>query len=346
MSDPNYHAFASDNGSGICPEAWEALQRVNTGYTPAYGEDEYTRAAAEAIRAFFEVDCEVFFVFNGTAANSLALASLSKSYHSVLCHERAHVETDECGAPEFFSNGTKILTVGGDGGKVSLAALEHQITRRQDIHYPKPQVISVTQATEVGTIYTPDELKEIWALARKYRLRIHMDGTRLPNAIASLGVAPRTVTWEAGVDVLCLGGTKAGLPVGEAVVFFRKELAAEFGYRCKQAGQLASKMRFLAAPFLGVLETGAYLRHASHANALAERLARGLTETAGVELQYPRQANAVFVELPEALATALRAKGWHFYTFIGSNGARFVCNWDSSEGDVNALVADVSALAE
>jgi threonine aldolase len=343
MPSPNYHAFASDNGSGICPEAWAALEQVNTDYTPAYGEDDYTKAASDAIREFFEVDCEVFFVFNGTAANSLALASLCKSYHSVLCHERAHVETDECGAPEFFSNGTKILTVDGEGGKVSLDALEHQITRRSDIHYPKPQVISVTQSTEVGTIYTPDELQAVGRLARKYELLVHMDGSRLSNAIASLDVAPKAATWETGVDVLCMGGTKAGLPFGEAVVFFKKELAEEFGYRCKQAGQLASKMRFLSAPFLGVLESGAYLRHATHANAMADRLAEGLAMIKGVRLQYSREANAVFAQLPDALATALRDTGWHFYTFIGSDGARFVCNWNTSTEDVDTLLADAAS---
>jgi len=344
MTTSRHHAFASDNGSGICPEAWAALEQFNTGYTPAYGEDEHTGAATDAIREFFEVDCEVFFVFNGTAANSLALASLCDSYHSVLCHERAHIETDECGAPEFFSNGTKILTVGGENGKVDLTALEHQITRRQDIHYPKPRIISVTQSTEVGTVYTPDELKSIWALARKYGLRIHMDGSRLSNAIASLDIAPRCITWEAGVDVLCMGGTKAGLAVGEAVVFFRKELAEEFGYRCKQAGQLASKMRFLSAPFLGVLRSGAYLRHAAHANAMAERLAQGLAGVAGIELQYPRESNAVFARLPQALSDGLHQNGWHFYTFIGSDGARFVCNWNTTEEDVDALIADVTAI--
>lgn len=343
MTQPHYHAFASDNAGGICPEAWTALAETNTGYTPAYGEDGHTRAAADAIRDFFEVDCEVFFVFNGTAANSLALASLCKSHHSVLCHERAHVETDECGAPEFFSNGTKILTVGGENGKVDLDALEHQITRRTDIHYPKPRVISLTQATELGTVYTPEELKGVWALARKYGLRIHLDGARLPNAVAALDCPPRAITWEAGVDVLCLGGTKAGLPAGEAVVFFRKELADEFGYRCKQAGQLGSKMRFLAAPFFGVLESGAYLRHAAHANAMARRLADALAAIDGVTLKYPRQANAVFVQLDPARARALHEKGWHFYDFIGGGGARFMCSWSTTESDVDALVRDVAA---
>lgn len=345
MTIPNYHAFASDNGGGVCPEAWAALEAANTGYTPAYGEDSHTRAAADALRAIFDVDCDVFFVFNGTAANSLALASLCDSYHSVLCHERAHIETDECGAPEFFSNGTKILTVDGADGKVDLDALEHQITRRADIHYPKPRVISVTQATEVGTVYTPEELKGVWSLAQKYGLRIHMDGTRLPNALAALDLPPRALTWEVGVDVLCLGGTKAGLPVGEAVVFFRKDLAEEFGYRCKQAGQLASKMRFLAAPFLGVLETGAYLRHAAHANAMADRLARGLAALDGVTLKYPRQANAVFVQLESTRAHALRAMGWHFYTFIGDGGARFMCSWSTTEADVDALLTDMAGLS-
>lgn len=335
--------FASDNYAGICPEAWHALAEANTGHAPAYGEDEYTARAADLVREFFETDCEVFFTFNGTASNSLALASLCQSYHSILCHELAHVETDECGAPEFFSNGSKILLVPGDDGKIDLAAAAHAITKRSDIHYPKPKVISVTQPTEVGTVYRPEELAAVHAFTHRYGLRFHMDGARLANALATLDLPPRRVTWETGVDVLCFGGTKLGLPVGDAVVFFNKALAHEFDYRCKQAGQLASKMRFLAAPWIGMLRDrgAALLKHARHANACAAKLEARLREIPGVRALHPREANAVFVDLGAAGAAALRDRGWQFYSFIGDGGARLMCSWDTEEADIDALLRDL-----
>jgi threonine aldolase len=336
--------FASDNYAGICPEAWAALAEANHGHVTSYGNDPWTAEAAGMIRDLFETHCEVFFVFNGTAANSLALAHLCQSYHSILCHELAHVETDECGAPEFFSNGTKIQTVGGDHGKVTPAAIERMVKRRSDIHYPKPRVVSLGQSTEVGTVYTPDELKGIWSVAKSLGLRIHMDGARFANAVASLGVRPKEITWQAGVDVLCFGGTKNGFGVGEAVVFFDLKLAEEFDYRCKQAGQLASKMRFLSAPWAGMLRDGAWLRHAAHANAMAARLEAGISQLPGLKLMFPRQANAVFVELPGAVVAALRQRGWVFYTFIGQGGCRLMCAWDITEADVDAFLADLKSL--
>ena len=333
--------FASDNWSGICPEAWEALARANTGHVHSYGDDEFTRKACDLIREFFETDCEIFFTFNGTAANSLSLASLCQSFHSIICHELAHVETDECGAPEFFSNGTKILVVHGKNGKVDLEQVEHTISRRKDIHYPKPCVISLTQATEVGTVYQVEELKAIWSLARKYDLRIHMDGARLANALVTLDVAPKEITWGAGVDVLCFGGTKNGLSVGETVVFFNKKLAYEFDYRCKQAGQLASKMRFLSAPWIGILESGAFLRNAAHANRCADLLEHRLRSIPGVKIMFPREANSVFVQLPPQVAQRMRNRGWVFYTFIGAGGARLMCSWDTTDEDVESFVSDL-----
>lgn len=338
--------FASDNWSGICPEALDALMAANAGHVPSYGDDEWTARAADAIREFFETDCDVYFTFNGTAANSLAIATLCHSYHSVLCHELAHIETDECGAPEFFSGGTKILLVGGANGKIDLDQIEHQITRRSDIHYPKPRVISLAQSTEVGTVYTLGELQAIRAMAKEHGLRVHMDGARIANAIAALNCTPRAITRDADVDVVCMGGTKAGLPVGDAVVFFRRDLSEEFAYRCKQAGQLASKMRFLSAPWLGLLETGAYLRYAAHANACAKRLADKLAELEGVSLQSPAEANAVFLNLPKGIPEKLKALGWHFYTFIGDGGARFMTTWDTTDDDIDALVADVARFVD
>ena len=342
--DSSRRHFASDNYSGICPEAWAALAAANHGHARSYGDDPWTARASDLLREVFETDCEVFFVFNGTAANSLTLASCCQSYHSILCHELAHVETDECGAPEFFSNGTKLLMLPGEQGKISPAAIEHTVKKRTDVHFPKPRAVSVTNATEVGTVYAPDDLKAIWAKTKALDLKLHMDGARFANAVASLGCAPKELTWQAGVDALCFGGTKNGMAVGEAVVFFNREMAREFDYRCKQAGQLASKMRFLSASWVGMLEDGAWLRHASHANAMAARLASALSDLPGVSLLFPRQANGVFAELPPAAIASLRAKGWLFYTFIGAGGCRFMCGWDTTPEDVDTLAADLRAV--
>ncbi len=344
MIDKNM--FASDNYSGICPSAWKALEEANHGFGCAYGDDDWTHRACDALRDFFETDCQVFFVFNGTAANSLALASLCRSYHSIICHELAHVETDECGACEFFSNGTKVLLVPGADGKVDLDAVRHTVERRTDIHYPKPKALSLTQATEVGTLYTVAEMAAIGGLAKGLGLKLHVDGARFANALASLNVAPAELSWRAGVDVLTFGGTKNGMPVGEAVVFFDHKLAEEFDFRCKQAGQLASKMRFLAAPWAGMLEAGALLDNADHANSMARLLATQLTGIEGISLVHPVEASAVFVRLPEPLIDALHDAGWHFYTFIGSGHARFMCSWQTTAADVGYFVAEVKRLAD
>lgn len=336
--------FASDNYAGIAPEALSALLGANTGHAPAYGDDPWTQRVADRLRALFETDCDVYFVFNGTAANSLALAALCQSYHSVICHEAAHVDTDECGAPEFFSNGAKLLTARGELGKLAPAAVEDLVTRRSDIHYPKPAVVTLTQATELGTLYTPEEVAAIATTARARGLHVHMDGARFANAVAALGVTPADITWRAGVDVLCFGGTKMGLPVGEAVVFFKRELAIDFAWRCKQAGQLASKMRFLAAPWLGMLENDAWLRHAAHANAMARRLSEGLAALPGVRIAHPTQANGVFADLPPRMEAGLRSCGWRFYNFIGG-AARFMCAWDIEPATVDRLLADARKFA-
>ncbi|MCB1414496.1 MAG: low specificity L-threonine aldolase [Xanthobacteraceae bacterium] len=342
MSQPQQ--FASDNYAGICPEAWEAMASANNGGAPAYGEDEWTARAADAFRALFKTDCEVFFVFNGTAANSLALASLCQSYHSVICSDAAHVETDECGAPEFFSNGSKLLVAPSVDGKLTPDAVRLLASNRSDIHYPKPRVVTITQPTETGQIYSADELKALSAVCREFGLSLHMDGARFANACAGLQCDPADITWKAGVDVLCFGGTKNGMAVGEAIVFFNKALAEDFAYRCKQAGQLASKMRFLAAPWIRMLEGGAWLRNAEHGNRCARRLAEGVAALPQVALICPVEANAVFLQMPEAMMSGLRDKGWRFYTFIGG-GARFMFAWDSQIARVDELVSDIKALA-
>ena len=335
--------FASDNNSGICPEAWAALEEANQNHAPGYGDDRWTKQAADLIREVFETDCEVFFVFNGTAANSLSLASTCRSYHSILCHENAHVEQDECGAPEFFSNGTKVQLVPGANGRMTPQGLNRLFLNGQIYTFQNPAV-TLTQATELGTLYQPAQLQAIHRVAKKHELKIHMDGARFANAVAQLKVAPKEITWKAGVDILSFGCTKNGAPVGDAVVFFNHDLAHEFEWRCKQAGQLASKMRFIAAPWVHLLREDAWLRHAAHANKMAARLARGINRIRGLKLMFPRQANGVFVELPVAVIAALHRLGWHFYTFIGEGGARLMCSWDTTPEDVDDLLADLTEL--
>jgi threonine aldolase len=338
--------FTSDNCSGICPEAWAAMAEANISHEPSYGNDAWTQRAADRIREIFEKDCEVFFVFNGTAANSLSLASLCQSYHSVLCHEHAHVETAECGAPEFFANGSKILLLQGAHGKIDPAEIERAVKKRTDIHYPKPRVLSITQVTETGTVYSVAEIQTLAETAKKFGLRVQMDGARFANAVASLGVAPADITWRAGVDVLCFGGSKNGIALGEAVVFFDHDLARDFDYRCKQGGQLASKMRFLSAPWLGMLKDGAWLRHARHSNEMAKRLEAGLRKIPGVDISHAVQSNVVFAWISKPVEEKMRARGWQFSTGgVTPGDSRFMCSWDTTPADVEAFVAEVRETA-
>ena len=336
--------FASDNYAGICPEAFAAMQAANAGHAPAYGADAWTQAAADGFRRLFETACEVFFVFNGTAANSLALAALCQSYHSVICAASAHVETDECGAPEFFSNGSKLLVADSADGKLTPEMVRGLAGKRSDIHFPKPRAVTITQATETGRVYRPDEIARLAETCRAAGLRLHMDGARFANACAALDVAPADLTWKAGIDVLCFGGTKNGMAVGEAVIFFDRALAEDFDYRCKQAGQLASKMRYLAAPWVGMLESGAWLANARHANACARRLAAAVAELPGVALAAPVEANGVFLTLSAPVQEGLRALGWQFYGFIGG-ACRFMFAWDSDPARVDALARDIRRCA-
>jgi len=337
--------FASDNCAGICPEAFAALTEANRGHAPSYGNDPWTQKASDLLRDLFETRCEVFFVFNGTAANSLALASLCQSYHSVLCHEHAHIETAECGAPEFFSNGSKVLLLPGANGKIDPAAIEGVVKKRSDIHYPKARALSITQATEAGTVYSLSELGTLIETARKFGMRVHMDGARFANTIAATGVKPKEITWQAGVDVLCFGGTKNGMAVGEAVVFFDLELAKEFDYRCKQAGQLASKMRFLSASWVGMLQDGAWLRRAGHANTMAKRLEAALRGLPQIKIAFPVDTNGVFVFMPPTLIKELKER-WKFTPHVRADNCRLMCSWDTTKEDVDAFAADVKKLVE
>jgi threonine aldolase len=338
------HEFSSDNVAPICPEAWAALQEANAHYAPSYGDDQWTARVCDRVREIFETDCDVYFVFTGTAANALSLAQLCKSFQSVICQKHAHIQTDECGAPEFFTGGSKLLLVGGADGKIDIDQVEALLARPNELHSHKPGAISISQATEFGTVYKRDEIAAFADLARKHQLFLHMDGARFANAIASLNCAPKTITREAGVDVLCFGGTKNGAAVGELVIFFDKKISREFDYRVKQAGQLVSKMRFLAAPWLGLLTEDAWLRNAQRANDAARRLADRLRKETRIESVFPIEANAVFVSMDERLASGLHARGWRFYRFIEPNVYRLMCSWATTERDISDFVGDVGSI--
>lgn len=345
--------FASDNNAGLCPEALAALIEANgAGHAAAYGDDTATARAREAIRALLDApEAAVFFVFNGTAANALALAHICRPYHAIIAHAVSHIATDEAGAPQMYSGGASLLTANDPGGKLSSASLERLAAGGRGVHHVKPRVISLTQATELGTVYQPDEIATLSSIAHGLGLAVHLDGARLANAVASLGCAAADMTWRAGVDVLSLGGVKNGLGVGEAVVFFDPAAADEFDWRIKQGGHLNSKMRLVAAPWAALVESGAWLRNAMHANAMARRLAAriGAISAAGrpgmPRLMYPVEANGVFVEMSPSMQDALRARGWRFYTFSGSTGCRLMCAWDTAPETVDRFAADITDVA-
>jgi threonine aldolase len=308
--------------------------------------DAITAKAKDAFRELFETDCEIFFVFNGTAANSLAIGSFCSRHHSVLCHRHSHVESDECNAPGFLNQGLRIVTVEGAEGKIDLGNLQEALRGRRDIHSSQPRVVSLTNTTELGTLYRSNEIAELADLARSHGLAVHVDGARFANAVASANCTPAELSWKAGVDVLVFGGTKNGLAFGEAVVFFNDRDCSDFVYRMKQSGQLASKMRFLAAQWLGLLRDGKWLEYARHANAMAEKLYSQLDQVERVKLLFPREGNAVFVKLSEPMVPRLYELGWRFYTDVGpGGGARLMCSWDTTEADVDQFVADVRGAA-
>jgi len=336
------HEFASDNTAPICPEAWAALQEANADYAAAYGEDRLTARVCDRIRGIFETDCDVYFVFTGTAANALALAQICPSFRSIICHQNAHIQTDECGGPEFFTGGSKLLLVGGGNGKIDIGEAKALLARQNELHSHKPGVISIAEATEFGTVYNCDEIAAIAGLARSYQLSLHMDGARFANAVASLNCSPRTITWEVGVDVLCFGGTKNGTVAGELVIFFNKEVSREFEYRVKQTGQLGSKMRFLAAPWMGLLKGDIWLRNAQRANRAARELARRLQGNTNVEIVFPVEANAVFARMDNELVRGLEARGWCFYKFIEPDVYRLMCSWATTECDIESFIRDVA----
>ncbi len=349
MPSQPLRSFASDNYAGTAPEILEALATCNGGGAKPYGNDDLSLTVTARLAEVFECDLEVLLVPTGTAANALALSLLTPPWGAVLCHPSSHINTDECGAPEFFTNGAKLLTL-GDGADAKLdAALVQGAAQCKigDVHAVQPSCVSITQATEVGSIYTPSEVAEIGAACRAAGLKLHMDGARFANALVSLGCAPAEVTWKAGVDVLSFGTVKNGTLNADAVVLFDKSLAAEAGFRRKRAGHLTSKMRFVSAQMLAYLENDRWLAHARHANAMAKRLEDGLKTVAGVEMTgAPTRSNILFVKLAPHICAGLLAEGFAFYHDRWAPGVvRLVTSFATPEADVDAFVAAAKRLA-
>ena len=330
--------FASDNTAPATPEAMAALVAANgAGFTSGYGTDKVSAHAADLVRQLLDADAEVRFVASGTAANAVSLAALCRPFESVLAHHHAHVCTDETGAPGLFGHGLGLTPLPGASGKIDLAPLAEALAA-PDVSYRQPAAaLSLTNATEYGTVYAADELAALIQPVKAKGYGVHLDGARLANAAAS-GFDLKTIA-KSGVDILVVGGTKAGMPPTEAVVIFDRAIARRFDARLKQAGQLPSKGRFYAAPFIGMLEDGALARHATHANAMARKLASLMP----FPVLHPVQANGVFVEMDEARLAALHAAGWFVYRFLDGS-VRFMCSWATTESAVEEIAAAVVAL--
>ncbi len=331
--------FRSDNHAGAAPEILAALAAANEGPAAAYGDDDWTARVQERFSALFETEVQVFPVATGSAANALALSAMSPPWGVIYCHREAHVQVDECGGPEFFTGGAKLLPLEGANGKIAPAALEAAIFGSGVVHHAQPAGVSITQASECGTLYGAHEVMEIAQVCRQAKLGLHMDGARFANALAGLNCRPAEVTWKAGVDLLSFGATKNGCFAAEALVVFRPELAESLAFRRKRAGHLFSKMRFLSAQLLAYLDDDLWLKNARHANAMASRLAEVLQQ-AGGRLAHPVQANEIFIHLPDDLAESLRQKGAQFYPWpsSGPDAYRFVTAFNTKEETILALV--------
>ena len=334
-------SFASDNNAGVHPEILEAIARANQGHVIAYGDDPYTRAAVQKFEEHFGPEIEVFFTFNGTGANVLGLQALNRSYHAVLCSDYAHIYTDECAAPEKHT-GCKLIPLPHQAGKITLDSVRHAYHGIGDQHHVQARVISITQSTEMGTVYTPEEIQALARFAHERGMFLHMDGARIANAAVSLGQTLRQATRDQGVDVLSFGGTKNGIMGGEAVVFFKRELSTDFLYLRKQGMQLASKMRFIAVQFEALLSNDLWRRSAERANHMARLLEKEIRRIPGAKVVWPVEANGVFVKLPPAAIEKIKER-YFFYMWIEEeNIVRWMCSFDTTEEDVKEFAKFVS----
>lgn len=336
--------FVSDNQYGASPEILTAIAAIGQEPQPSYGDDDVTQRVNSRLCEIFECELVAFPVINGTAANALALATLVPPHGAIICHAEAHIAVDECGAPEFYTHGAKLVPVEGNDGKLTPERIAAALRNFEPgvVHQVQPTLISLTQATECGTVYAPAEIERISALAQARGLKLHMDGARFANALVSLGCTPAELTWKAGVDVLSFGATKNGALAAEAVIFFNSNAAGDFEYRRKKSGHLLSKMRFVSVQLEAYLKDDHWLTNARRANGLAKKLAQGLAQNSAIEIAYPVSANAVFARMPDALAAKLRRNGVKFYDWgtraAGHTLARLMLSFATHEDEVARLI--------
>ena len=331
--------FPSDNVTCACPEVMEAVVAANSGIAESYGDDDWSSSLQKTLSDIFETAVIVFPAVTGTASNALALSALAPVFGKIYCHELAHINTDECGAPEFFTGGAKLIPLRGTNGRIDASDLSQTIRGTGNVHVPQPAVVSITQSCETGTIYQLDEIVAISKTAHEHGLRVHMDGARFANALASLNVSPAEMTWKSGIDVLTLGGTKNGCLAAEAVVFFKPELVGNFPFLHKRSGQLLSKMRFISSQLEAYLSDDVWLRNARHANAMAKILSEGLASFSNIKLAYPTQSNEVFVHLPREVIAYLNNADYDINEDeLDGKTVRFVTAWNSELKDINALL--------
>ena len=343
MHDRVWRGLASDNYAGVHPEIWAAMAAANRGHAVAYGDDPCTASAVARFRQHFGESVEVYFVFLGTAANVLSLQAATEPYHAVICAETAHIHVDECGAPERHT-GCKLLTVATPDGKLTCNGIRRHLHGFGFEHHAQPRVVSITQATELGTVYRPEEIRAIADLVHSHQMVLHMDGARLANAAVQLDLSLSELTAEAGVDVLSFGGTKNGLMMGEAVVFFDTALARAFAYRRKQAMQLASKMRFIAAQFEALLSNDLWRRCAAHANQMARLLAEALREIDEIRITRPVEANGVFAVVPPEIIAPLQAVCPFYVWDEAASEVRWMTSFDTSEDDIRDFVGELKRV--
>lgn len=336
-------SFASDNNAGVHPEVIKAISAANQGHVVGYGADPYTEAMNAKFREHFGQDAEVFVVFNGTGANCLSLQALTKSYHAVLCAASAHIYTDECGAPEKFT-GCKLIPLPTPDGKLTLELVEHAYHGIGDEHHVQPKVISITQASEMGTIYQPEEIRAFARFAHDRNMYLHLDGARIANAAASLGQTLRQATRDLGVDVLSFGGTKSGIMGGEAVVFFRPELASDFLFLRKQAMQLASKMRFVSVQLGALLTNDLWLVNARHSNRMAKLLEKEVSQIPGLKIAYEVEANGVFATIPREAIAKIQERYFFYVWNEEESMVRWMCSFDTTEEDVREFANFVAQV--
>lgn len=339
----NKRGFASDNNSGVHPEVFEAMLNVNNGHVVAYGDDRYTTSAISKIKETFGATAEVFFVFIGTAANVLGLKAATQTWNAIICAETAHINVDECGAPQYFT-GARLLTIETSNGKLTIEGIQKHMHGFGFEHHSQPNVISITQATELGTLYSVEEIKAICDFAHQNKMYVHMDGARIANAAVALGKEFKEFTVDAGIDVLSFGGTKNGMMYGEAIVFFNKKLAENFKYTRKQGMQLASKMRFISAQFDAMLSNNLWKRNAAHANNMAKILEKEIRKLPEIKITQVVQANGVFAIVPEKIIQALQEEFFFYVWDEAKNEVRWMTSWDTEEEDIYGFVEKIKQL--